>query len=143
MKNKNQLQPERLRKLARYLKSNNVRDIQFIIEDEPEYIDHGDYVEKQVSFYYQAIASAIFIFRKEWRIDDQGLVYWEKDPEKSPLSSAFLFYGLTSEQFKHLFIPNYQRTQYYGGKTLGNCVHPREIGDNILEFLDRMTIFNN
>ena len=82
MKNQITLRPERLRKLARYLKSNNVRDIQFIIEDEPEYIDHGDYVEKQVSFYYKSIASAIFIFGKEWKIDDQGLVYWEKDTEK-------------------------------------------------------------
>lgn len=143
MKNQITLRPERLRQLAHYLKSNHVRDIQYIIVDEPEYIDHGDYVEKQVSFYYQAIVESIFIFRKEWVIDEHGLVYWEKDPEKSPLSSALLFYGLSSEQFRHLFIPEYQRTQFYGGKPLSKCVFPREIGDNILEFLDRMTILNN
>ncbi len=143
MKNKNQLQPDRLRKLALYLQGNEVRDIQYVIEDEPEYIDHGDFVEKQVSFYYQAIVESIFIFRKEWKIDERGHVYWVKDPEKSPLNSALLFYGLTDEQFQHLFIPNYQRTLLYGGRTLGNCVHPREIGENIMQFLDRITILSN
>lgn len=140
---KTKLRPDRLRQLALYLQGNEVRDINYIIEDEPEYIDHGDFVEKQVSFYYQAIVESIFIFRKEWKIDERGHVYWDKDPQKSPLSSALLFYGLTTEQFQHLFIPNYQRTQLYGGKTLGNCVHPREIGENILQFLERITILCN
>lgn len=143
MKDKIQFRPDRLRQLALYLKSNAVRDIMYNIEDEPEYIDHGDFVEEQLSFYYQAIVASVFVFNRDWVIDNTGHVVWKKDASRNTVNSALQFYGLTCEQFEHLFIPHHQIPMTYGGTVLGYSVHPREVGENIIQFLERMQILSN
>ncbi|MBK7573298.1 MAG: hypothetical protein IPI10_17470 [Bacteroidetes bacterium] len=138
MKKKNKFRPDRLRKLALYLLSDKANKVNYEITEEPEYIDHGEYFEQKLSFYMQAISESMFVFKNEWDLSSQGQAVWKEDKHQTIFTSAMEFYGLTSIQFQHLFIPGYQQPLFFGGKVLGYIVAPKEI-ENIIEMLTRLS----
>lgn len=137
---KTKLRPDRLRQLALYLISDKANEIDYEITQQPVEIDHGDFVEKQVSFFMQAIGESLFVFKEQWIVNEQGQIVWQYDRYQSIFSSAMSFYGLTEHQFQHLFIPEFQMPLLFGGERLDYVVHPKQIGENILAMLDRIQL---
>ncbi len=137
---KNKLRPDRLRQLALYLISEKANEIEYEITEKPVYIDHGEFIEKQVSFYMQAIGESIFVFDGQWKINSKAQIVWQYDKHQTIFTSAMCFYGLTEQQFQHLFIPEHQVPLLFGGDRLGYVVHPKQIGENIIAMLDRIQV---
>lgn len=91
-----------------------------------------------------AIGECPIVFKRAWKFDaaadpiirepltvEGG--WWDSKAELSGRQ----FFGLDKSEFNHLFIPEGQNTEQYGGRYLGEKAKAKSVGKNILAFLER------
>jgi hypothetical protein len=87
-----------------------------------------------------AIGECPILFPKSWEFSDglpvlKGITRVEY---ATPVTkSARSFFGLEYRQFQHLFLPNSQEVEEFGGKKLGDNARRKSVARNIREFVAR------
>ena len=83
-----------------------------------------------------AIGECPIVFPLDWKFDE----YADPVLRRSWLGitdSAESFFGIDYEAVRHLFMPNCQTPEVYGGKRLGGNATAKRVGENILAFLEK------
>lgn len=141
----NKEQIARLTKLADHLKSKKLSVDKF---------DFRSWREENCKSTACAIGECPAVFPKYWKkgpskkeiIEGRPIqVFFPRlmnDPNDGmnssiPHSAAERFFGLTSSEVNHLFYPNYQDTQVYGGRQLSDNATALQVANNIYAFLER------
>lgn len=82
-----------------------------------------------------AVGECPIAFKKQWRFDVDEMPTLKIKTTNDPFNDAKKFFGLNAEQTFHLFIPNSQRCENYGGRVLGGRASPKQVASNIMEFI--------
>lgn len=61
-----------------------------------------------------------------------------KNLDLSVKPSAKAFFGIVDLEYEHLFLPNRQKPEFFGGRMLGVRARKESVAKNIYAFLDRM-----
>jgi hypothetical protein len=130
------LEKERLLEFANYL-IEHASEIQ--APDAPdEYMEisgKDDYIEVRINFFRWMLDVLPQVFPGDWRQDGKNPALWHTG---HPLVySTYVFFGLTSDMFMHLFVALAQVTDEYGGKVLYDDAGPEEVAHNIIELVKR------
>lgn len=90
------------------------------------------------------INECAIIFPNDWkRHPTYGYAYYKGDELKNPCTSAMIYFQINYMMFKHLFVPQNQFTNYFGGTILNYNGTPAEVGYNIKSFIaNYKTIMN-
>lgn len=79
-----------------------------------------------------AIGECPIVWPGEWKFAKDG------DPVttfNNSLSSSKDFFGIIHDEFMHLFVPDSQNIDKYGGKHLDDRATKEQVANNILEFI--------
>ena len=90
------------------------------------------------------------VFKKDWAVcsgpyEDRGkvkvfAVRLKSNKNHSNVEDSFgdaeKYFGLSEEEGNHLFQPNDQDTEQFGGCDLGEAATPKQVAKNIREFLE-------
>lgn len=135
-----EFRPDRLRALADHLenhplhfKENN--QMNGILLGEPGY----DTKKSELIVY--PIYELIHLFPDEWGIDEEGFPCWIEDSDMNPVSSVVKFFGINLKVLRHLFIPDQQHIDAYGGKRIKQDATPQQIAFNIYELIGQEKAF--
>jgi hypothetical protein len=118
---------ERLQKLAEHLLHGKLGHESF---------DFGIYNNTEEPFCGtagDAIGECPIVFPEYWEFDEYG--YPMTQNELDTENSGMAFFDLTLDEFEHLFYPNAQDTELYGGKRLKRNATRYEVAENILAFI--------
>jgi hypothetical protein len=89
-----------------------------------------------------ALGECPTVFPRQWKLSgsyhpDPRLRRTRKAPGDS-FCDAEYFFGLTGSEAMHLFHPNEQNTDAFGGKHLGESATRRQVASNIRAFIKKM-----
>ena len=118
---------ERLEKLAEHLESGQLGHEVF---DFSTYNNSG---EPSCGTAGCALGECPIIWPNKWRFDRDGAPIIKSKP--FPHSSATVFFKIDSDEAGHLFYPNKQKPNLYGGKELDETATRYEVAANIREFI--------
>lgn len=128
---------ERLRLLAQHLMEGKLRTKAETIIDDTSVVETQEYIEELVPYYVYPMKELPYMFA-DWKMDRDCSPYWVGDKNKTPVTSAMLYFDFCFDVFKHIFSPNEQNIEWFGGKVLSKTASPQEIAHNMLELLKRV-----
>jgi hypothetical protein len=76
-------------------------------------------------------------FPGEWVFDSRALPVLKGSDHSAPLRSAAEFFSIDADEVDHLFWPNMQEPDVYGGVKCGSDAAPAVVASNIREFVAR------
>lgn len=89
-----------------------------------------------------ALGECPIVFPRHWKFSKQSTYYFYPTLKSCQFENAFScaikFFGIEYGAAAHLFDPNSQKPEEYGGKALGNDAAREEVARNILAFLKKM-----
>jgi hypothetical protein len=125
------LHKKRLLKLAKHLRSGKLGHKRFNFNT----FNEGEKNEQGCGTTGCAIGECPIVFPKQWHFDAA------KDPvvrgELSCSDSGEVFFGISYMEFAHLFFPQGQDVEKYGGKFLEQNATPKQVAANIEAFVKR------
>ena len=133
---KKKIRFDRLKKLADHLIKGELGHDKFDFYTYNE-LFNGEYKRNGCGTIGCAIGECPIIFPKDWCFSK--II---KDPKLRRVNhscqieqdSGMMFFGLTLEQYCHLFVP-YHQSNVFGGKQLGRKATAKAVGNNILVFI--------
>jgi hypothetical protein len=129
------LQPERLKKLAGYLRTRKKNGSFKVLEDD-NYLFGTEGSAVNLFPVFDCIVNSLpKAFPEDWKTTARSVAHRRCDPRMCLLSSIFLYFGLDAGQFLHLFTPYAQETNLYGGLVLERHATPAEIAHNISDLI--------
>ncbi|MCW3102435.1 MAG: hypothetical protein JWO09_875 [Bacteroidetes bacterium] len=129
-----QVEKERLHKWAQWLIEKGFDKTPPL--DRSTIRDAGDYIEETFSI-HPAVLQLPKVF-EEWSFDDDGNAYYIEDPFQVTVSSLILFFKINYYQLEHLLLAECQSPLIYGGTILYRDATHKQIGRQILEFLEKL-----
>lgn len=79
-----------------------------------------------------AIGECPIVFPDEWKFDKLGGIVLRSGDDHT------VFFDITDEQYDHLFLPNDQDCETYGGEELGKDATRYQVAANIRAFIERV-----
>lgn len=88
-----------------------------------------------------AIGECPIIFPRDWYFSSDGYNYLPslRNKEGWVFLSASIYFGITNLAVDHLFSPENQNIENFGGKWLGENATKTQVANNILAFLNKQT----
>lgn len=120
---------ERLEKLADHLESGKLGHDQFFFGTW-----HNDRDYAFCGTAGCAVGELPFLFPDDWGIDGKYPIL-RVAPDLAPEDAAMSFFDLGVDEVEHLFIPELQDTDVYGGEFLLVSATKEQVASNIREFL--------
>ena len=133
----NKIQIKRLRKLYDHLKNGKLGHSEFNFNFFNWSDDARDYDEKGCGTMGCAVGELPFVFPRYWEFKYHNPYLKGSDTGLSSLGLASEFFGISYEEATHLFIPDLQQPERYGGVHLDANATRQQVADNILKFLNR------
>lgn len=135
------LQIERLKKLADHLKVCTQPEYNLSAEMEDREIEIGIYERAIPSHHGHVLEECLCVFPDEWTRNEEGQPVWMEDiASRTPISSAVLFFGLSTGAFLHLFGCGTQYIILFGGDVLNEKTSFQDIAKNITDLVETLEV---
>ncbi|HWY33006.1 MAG TPA: hypothetical protein VNX68_00075 [Nitrosopumilaceae archaeon] len=140
---KNQINEERLKRLAVHLIKGKQTCNFLTTIPEKEIVGGAESEEELIPLIMTPFFELVHLFRKEFYYDEKVMPIWVEDENQDTISSVMGFFGLNQHMFRHLFCPGEQMPEIFGGQELESGFSSKKIGENILELIEAVKLFNS
>jgi len=129
---------ERLLKLAEHLESGKLGHKKFNFSVYNCKMNYND-SPFECGYTGCAIGELPIIFSDEWSFSDNGMPNLIVDSSDYVSDDAMEFFDITLEQFSHLFSPDNQMPERFGGKHLSDNATRYDVADGIRSFIEALS----
>jgi hypothetical protein len=127
---------KRLEKLATHLESGKLGHKKFDFSVWNRTKDRNDAEPYSCGYAGCAIGECPIVFPRDWKFTGTGGVGLKVDHDYED-EDAVTFFGITRSELYHLFVPDLQHIDLYGGKQLGVKATRKQVAKNIRIFIEK------
>jgi len=131
---------DRLKKLAKHLMEGKLGHKKFDFNDYNGFPGNHEGPKNKCGTIGCALGECPVIFKKHWAFSSGGMPVLRTavpDEFHGAVSSAQEYFGIHHDEAMHLFHPNNQEPQLYGGRKLGFYAKRESVARNILAFIEK------
>lgn len=130
-----QLYKNRLKKLADHLLSGKLGHKKFDFSSWNRTEDYDGGEPYKCGYAGCAIGECPIVFKRDWEFGPKGNPSLKGMRNLYAAKAGEFYFGIDGFAFNHLFVPNLQRPDRYGGRRLGDKAKAPSVAKNILTFL--------